>query len=104
MLYKHKAALKGNTLCTFISTADPSVACASSVQGGRDGPGVAWAGKGYGVKDGGGEGELCGWSCAGGELGSGWIASSTGMVLRGPLPSVSLSCLAAKGSFTGKMQ
>ena len=39
-------------------------------------------------------------------LGSEWIASSTGMVLWGPLTGISLwKCkLAAKGSFAGKMR
>lgn len=37
-------------------------------------------------------------------LGSGWIASSTGMMLWGPLSGVSLSRLAAEGSSTGKME
>lgn len=83
----------------------PGIARASSVQGARDGPGAACAGEEHGIKDGGGEGELLKCSCGREDvpLGSGWISSSTGVVLWGPLSGISLSCLAVKGSFTGKM-
>lgn len=37
-------------------------------------------------------------------LGSGRIASSTGMMFWGPLSGISLSRLAAEGSSTGKME
>lgn len=49
---------KGNAVYTFIFDVDSSVVCVSSAQAGRNSSEAVWAGKGYRVWDGGGEGEL----------------------------------------------